>query len=80
MGGRAFVVTQSVKKLSDVLKQAVFNDCNYRLLSKDSPVSIETLKTFDRKDEKNRYLFIKFEIFSRFIKRNSSIWGGSRKK
>lgn len=57
MGGRAFVVTQSVKKLSDVLKQAVFNDCDYRLLSNDSPVSIEELKAFDRKDEKNRALY-----------------------
>jgi hypothetical protein len=57
MGGRAFVVTQSVKKLSDVLKQAVFNDCDYRLLSNDSPVSIEKLKDFDKKDEKNRTLY-----------------------
>jgi len=51
MGGRAFVVAQSVKKLSDALKQAVFNDCDYRLVSDDSPVSIELLKTFDKKDE-----------------------------
>lgn len=57
MGGRAFVVTQSVKKLSDVLKQAVFNDCDYRLLSDDSLVSIETMKNFDKKDEKNRLLY-----------------------
>lgn len=57
MGGRAFVVTQSVKKLSNVLKQAVFNDCDYRLLSDDSPVSIEALKTFDKKDEKNISLY-----------------------
>jgi len=57
MGGRAFVVTQSVKKLSDVLKQAVFNDCDYRLLSDDSPVSMEMLKSFDKKDEKNRFLY-----------------------
>ena len=57
MGGRAFVVTQSVKKLSDVLKQAVFNDCDYKLVSNDSPVSIEALKTFDRKYEKNRFLY-----------------------
>ncbi len=57
MGGRAFVITQSVKKLSDVLKQAVFNDCDYRLLSNDSPVSIEILKSFDKKDEKNRFLY-----------------------
>jgi hypothetical protein len=58
MGGRAFVVAQSVKKLSDVLKQAVFNDCDYRLLSDDSPVSIEKLKTFDKKDERNRSLYV----------------------
>ena len=57
MGGRSFVVTQSVKKLSDALKQAVFNDCDYRLLSDDSPVSIEEMKTFDKKDEKNRLLY-----------------------
>jgi len=57
MGGRAFVITQSVKKLSDTLKQAVFNDCEYRLLSDDSPVSIEEMKSFDKKDEKNRFLY-----------------------
>jgi hypothetical protein len=57
MGGRAFVITQSVKKLSEVLKQAVFNDCDYKLLSDDSLVSIEALKTFDRKDEKNVSLY-----------------------
>lgn len=57
MGGRAFVVTQSVKKLSDKLKQAVFNDFDYRLLSDDTPVSIETLKKFDRTEEKNLSLY-----------------------
>ena len=46
MGGRAFIVTQSVKKLSDALQTAVFNDCDYRNLSDDNPVSIEELKTF----------------------------------
>lgn len=57
MGGRAFVVTQSVKKLSEVLKQAVFSDCDYRLLSDNSPVSIEELKNFDKSDKKNRFLY-----------------------
>jgi len=57
MGGRAFVVTQSVKKLSDVLKTAVFNDCDYKLLSDDSPISIDALKSFDKTDEKNRRLY-----------------------
>ena len=53
MGGRAFIVTQSIKRLSDTLKEAVFNDYDYRLLSNDTPVSIEDMKSFDRHDEKN---------------------------
>ena len=57
MGGRAFVVTQSVKKLSDTLKEAVFNDFDYKLLSDDSKVSINDLKKFDRSDEKNLSLY-----------------------
>ena len=56
MGGRAFIVTQSVKKLGEVLKQAVFTDCDYRLLSNDRPVSVEEMKTFDKSDPKNRSL------------------------
>ncbi len=50
MGGRAFIVTQSIKKLSDILKQAVFNDYDYRLLSDGSPVTIRDMKSFDRYD------------------------------
>lgn len=57
MGGRAFVVTQSVKKLSQPLKDSVFNDFDYKLLSDDSPVSINSLKTFDREDPKNLSLY-----------------------
>jgi transposase len=53
MGGRGFIVTQSVKKLSEVLQQAVFNDYDYKLLSSGSPVTIEDMKGFDRFDEKN---------------------------
>lgn len=53
MGGRAFIVTQSVKKLSGTLKTAVFNDCGYKLLSNDKPVSVEDLKKMDKTDEKN---------------------------
>jgi transposase len=53
MGGRAFIVTQSVKKLSDMLQTAVFNDYDYRLLSDNRNVSIEWMKTFDRNEEGN---------------------------
>lgn len=57
MGGRAFVVTQSIKKLSNVLKQAVFNDYDYKLLSDDSKVSIESLKSFDKTNPDNLHLY-----------------------
>lgn len=57
MGGRAFIVTQSVKKLSNKLKEAVFNDFDYKLLSDDTPVSIEQMKIFDKTSEKNFSLY-----------------------
>lgn len=57
MGGRAFVVTQSIKKLSDTLKTAVFNDCGYKLLSSDKPVTIAHMKEFDKLDQENRELY-----------------------
>lgn len=57
MGGRAFIVTQSIKNLSEVLKQAVFNDYEYRLLSDDTPVSINAMKNFDRFDPENLPLY-----------------------
>ena len=57
MGGRAFIVTQSIKKLSGTLQKAVFNDYDYRLLSDDSPITVETMKTFDRHDKENLKLY-----------------------
>lgn len=58
MGGRAFIVTQSIKKLSDTLKTAVFNDVDYRLLSSDAEVSIADLKSFDKNSPNNNGLYI----------------------
>lgn len=57
MGGRAFVVTQSVKKLSDKLQEAVFNDYDYRRISNNAPITIEHMKGFDRHQEKNLELY-----------------------
>ena len=57
-GGRALVVTQSIKKLSAPLQQAVFNDCGYRLLSSGAAVSLEEMKEFDKNAEKNRALYL----------------------
>lgn len=57
MGGRAFIVTQSVKKLSAALQQAVFSDTDYHLLSSDEPATIKDMKEFDRHDSENRELY-----------------------
>ena len=54
MADWGFIVTQSVKKLSGRLKEAVFNDYDYKLLSSDKPVTIEDLKSFDKLDSENK--------------------------
>ena len=53
-GGRKFVVTQSIKKLNSILKQAVFNDYDYRFSQDGKPASLGTMKTFDRTLKENR--------------------------
>lgn len=57
MSERAFIVTQSIKKLSEKLQTAVFNDCDYRLLSSDDTVSLQEMKSFDRFDPANLELY-----------------------
>lgn len=57
MGGRSFVVTQSLKMLSETLEEAVFNDYDYRRLSNGSPVTISHMKEFDRFNEENLPLY-----------------------
>lgn len=60
MGGKAFIVTQSIKKLSNTLKQSVFNDFDYHLLSDDTPVKIGEMKEFDRHLKENLRLYNDF--------------------
>jgi len=57
MGGRAFIVTQSIKKLSEQLQDAVFNDYDYKRLSNNISATIEHMKSFDRFDKDNRALY-----------------------
>jgi transposase len=66
LGGRSFIVTQSVKKLADTLQTAVFNDFEYKLLSNGEPVTIDFLKSFDHHDEKklNFYNDCAFKILT----------------
>lgn len=58
MGQRAFVVTQSLKKLSKELRKDVFLDKEYRLLSNDKPISIEALKSMDKTAPENKSLYL----------------------
>ena len=57
MGGRAFIVTQSVKKLSDKLQEAVFNDYDYRRISDNSSITIKHMKEFNRYEQENLSLY-----------------------
>jgi hypothetical protein len=57
MGGRSFIVTQSIKKLSEQLQEAIFNDYDYRKLSDDTAVTIKHMKEFDRFQEENLALY-----------------------
>ena len=55
-GGNAFIVTQSIKKMTKKLRQAVFSDIDYKLLSDDTPVTLDRMKNFDRTDPANEKL------------------------
>ena len=60
MGGRAYIVTQSVKKLGQEIKNIVFNDSNYRLLSNDDAITLKEMRTFNKKDANNLSLYNDF--------------------
>lgn len=57
MGERAFIVTQSLKKLSSELKKTVFSDCDYRLLSDNTPTTLKFMKEFDKKEKINKNFY-----------------------
>lgn len=60
MGGRAYIVTQSVKKLGQEIKNIVFNDSNYHLLSNDDAITLKEMRTFDKKGANNLSLYNDF--------------------
>lgn len=57
MGGRAFIVTQSIKKLSESLQNELLKDEGFKLLSSDDETTISKLKGFDKTDPKNIHLY-----------------------
>lgn len=60
MGGRAYIVTQSVKKIGQEIKGIIFNDSNYRLLSNDDAITLKEMRTFNKKDANNLSLYNDF--------------------
>ena len=60
MGGRAYIVTQSVKKLGQEIKNIVFNDSNYHLLSNDDAITLKEMRTFNKKSANNLSLYNDF--------------------
>lgn len=57
MGGRAFIVTQSIKKLSESLQNELLKDEGFKFLSSDDETTISKLKGFDKTDPKNIHLY-----------------------
>ncbi len=57
MGNRKFVITQSIKNLSDNLKEAVFNDFNYKLVSNNNDISLDYMQSFDKLDPATTSLY-----------------------
>jgi len=57
MADRAFIVTQSIKKMSNEFKELIFKDENYKLLSNDKKASLSKMKTFDIEEPKNISLY-----------------------
>lgn len=57
LGGRAFIVAQSIKKLSIELQNKIFNDDGYKLLSDDSLRTISDMKSFNINNENNCKLY-----------------------
>lgn len=57
MGGRAFIVTQSIKKLSTELQNELLKDSGYKLLSNDKDIKLSELKNFDKNKKENFNLY-----------------------
>lgn len=53
-GGRKFIVTQSVRKLDEVLETAVFNDYDYYFSGDGTRASLNKMQTFNKDKKENR--------------------------
>lgn len=62
LGGRAFVVSQSVKKLSEEMQEKIFNDFDYRLIGSNKRVKYSDLKALSEEDEKDYTCYKVFNV------------------
>lgn len=70
IGGRAFIVTQSIKKLSESLQNELLKDEGFKLLSSNDETTISKLKEFDKTDPKNIHLYNDKAYKSIFVNSN----------
>lgn len=66
---RKFIVTQSIRKLSDIYKTAIFNDIDYRYSEKGQKASLKDFQSFDKTDpdnlsKYNGFIYKSFEVSS----------------
>ena len=54
---RAFIITQSIKKLSKQMQDVIFTDSDYRNLENNRKVSVELLKNYDRNDQQDELYY-----------------------
>lgn len=80
MGGRAFIVTQSIKKLSESLQNELLKDEGFKLLSSDDETTISKLKGFDKTDPKNIHLYNDKAYKSVFVDSNIDLGLLEKKK
>lgn len=62
---RAFIITQSIKKLSKQMQDVIFTDSDYRDLENNQKMSVELLKNYDRNDLQNEmyYNTMAYKVF-----------------
>lgn len=66
IGSKAFIVTQSIKKLSRELQDRIFEDNGFKFLSNDKPTSLSFIKSFNKELTENLG-FYKDKVYKEII-------------
>lgn len=74
MGGRAYIVTQSVRMLKEMIKDALFSDIDYHRKSNGKRISLKFMQEFDIHDP--QYLDLYNDQIYRVIETNTPVETG----